>query len=154
MTSIRIVLALCAALFLLGACASASSDEEFVCGSSRNPERHDLVFKIKTTADGCVEKVKKKNGTDGTSIDVCRGDSVRWKVKVDNDPNGGKEKSVAFDKSTDSPFEWKDSGYQSDRIEGKVSDQAQFDTPYEYSVRTKGGPDDGCPLDPMIIVRH
>jgi hypothetical protein len=149
MFSIRIVLALCIAAVLLVAYANATVDAEVVCGST-----HELRFKIKTTADGCVVKVKRKNGADGTSIDVCRGDSVRWKVKVDDDAHGDKEKSVAFDKTTDSPFAWKDSGYKSDWIEGTISDQAEIDVPYQYSVRTKGGPDDGCPLDPMIIVRN
>jgi hypothetical protein len=145
------VLSTCVAAALLSACAGMKPDKELVCGESPNPTVRKLKFSV--DSNGCVVSVKKDDGADGNTLEVCRGDTIQWKVKVDGAKNGDKEKLVAFDKGTTSPCAWKDSSYKADSIEGKVRTDADFTT-YEYSVRTKDGPNNGCPLDPMIIVRR
>jgi hypothetical protein len=137
-------------VLLLGVAAvavSACVGEPLVCGQSPVPTERKLKFS--TDANGCVVAVKKDDGSDGNNLEVCRGDTVKWKVKVDK-TNGDKKKAVAF--TGDSPFSWNDSSYQEDTIDGTVRPDAA-DKSYKYSVKTEGGPNNGCPLDPMIIVR-
>jgi hypothetical protein len=118
-----------------------------------NPDPVELKFKVK--ADGCVEKVHKKDDTDGTRVSVCEGGTVQWKVS-------GKPKLIAFvgEPSTNpvpvgTPFEWAASGFEDDgsKIEGKVKAGAANictkDNPCKYAVYVK---DKVCVLDPTIIV--
>lgn len=128
-------------------CAAPTSDEPVPCDPPPK-QPHKLKFKLKDTGaeKGCVEQVLQDDGTDGTEISVCRGDTVVWKVKL------FKKNSVAFDKGDGSPFNWSDSGYEGGKISATVKVGAAAKS-YRYSVRTKGGPAGGCPLDPMIIVR-
>ena len=100
---------------------------------------HELEFKVKS--DGCVEKVNKKDGTDGTTITVCESDKVQWKVT-------GKDKKIEFDGA--SPFEWPepDSGFKGNKIEGTVQ-PGTAGKDFKYSVKVK---DLACVLDPRIIV--
>jgi hypothetical protein len=100
----------------------------------------ELEFKVKP--DGCVEKVKKKDGTDGETIKVCETDKVQWKV-------GGKDKKIVFDGK--SPFEWTDSGFKDNKIEGTVKAGTARLEPYKYSVSVMVNNKE-CVLDPKIIV--
>jgi hypothetical protein len=104
-----------------------------------NPGKtHELEFKVKN--DECVEKVKKKDGSDAETINVCETDVVQWKVT-------GKAKSIVFDGA--SPFEWTDSGFKANKIEGTVkSGTAGQD--FKYSVKVDGLE---CVHDPRIIVQ-
>jgi hypothetical protein len=104
----------------------------------------ELKFKVK--ADECVEQVNKKDGTNGTTINVCVGDTVQWKVS-------GKAKLIAFRDRT--PFAWAASGFEGNKIEGVVKpDTARTCTaaePCKYTVYVK---DMACVLDPAIIVEN
>jgi hypothetical protein len=152
MGRIRSHLVLGVAVALVWGCAGPGTSTAPGGGSSIQCGRtHELKFKIKQ--DGCVEKVNRKGGDDASTVNVCRNDVVKWKVKVDG-PNGDKKKKVIFDKGTDSPFTWIDSGFRGDWIIGMVKSDAVLDKPYEYSVVTQFASGDGCPLDPMIIVRR
>jgi len=103
-----------------------------------NPGKtHELKFKVK--GDECVEKVKKNDGSDGETIKVCETDVVQWKVK-------GKSKSIVFDGP--SPFEWEDSGFKGDKIEGTVK-SGTAGKEFKYSVKVDGLE---CVHDPKIIV--
>ena len=128
---------------LATACGAPNSAGALTCGNESHTHR--LKFKLK--ANGCVDSVLKDDGTSGEEVTVCRGDAVEWKVKLFT-----KEKSVAFDKGDGSPFAWSDSGFKGGKISGEVTSGAAAKS-YGYSVRTKG-PDGGCPLDPVIIVRN
>jgi hypothetical protein len=104
-----------------------------------NPGKtHKLSFKVKD--DGCVVKVKKDStGDDADTINVCETDAVEWKVL-------GKAKSIVFDDK--SPFDWLDSGFKGDKIEGTVK-SGTAGTEFKYSVKVDGL---ACVLDPAIIV--
>jgi hypothetical protein len=100
---------------------------------------HTLKFKVND--DGCVEKVKKdSNGDDADEIRVCETDVVKWKV-------GGKKKSIVFEGA--SPFEWTDSGFKANDIEGTVKAGTAGEPPFKYSVKVDGMT---CVFDPKIIV--
>jgi uncharacterized protein (DUF2147 family) len=104
-----------------------------------NPGKtHELEFKVK--GDECVEKVKKKDGSDAETINVCEKDVVQWKVS-------GNAKSIVFDGA--SPFEWTDSGSKDKKIEGTVR-QGTAGKEFKYSVKVDGL---DCVHDPMIIVQ-
>lgn len=111
------------------------------CSSVQDKQTHKLKFKVK--GDECVEKVVKDDSCDcdAEALVVHRCDTVEWKVT-------GKKKSVAFDKNDGTPFDWSDQSSNS-KIEGVVRADAELKKVYGYTVRT----DDGCPLDPMIIVQ-
>jgi hypothetical protein len=103
-----------------------------------NPGKtHELEFKV--NSNECVEKVKKKDGTDGETIKVCETDKVQWKVS-------GKDKNIVFDGK--SPFEWTDSGFKGNKIEGTVQ-TGTAGKEFKYSVKVK---DLTCVHDPKIIV--
>jgi hypothetical protein len=103
-----------------------------------NPGKtHELKFKVKD--DGCVEKVKKDDGSNGDEVRVCETDVVKWKVT-------GKGKSIVFDGA--SPFDWTDSGFKDKEIEGTVK-TGTANNEYKYSVKVDGLQ---CVLDPKIIV--
>jgi hypothetical protein len=104
-----------------------------------NPGKtHKLSFKVKD--DGCVVKVKKEStDEDAETINVCESDVVEWKVR-------GSAKSIVFDDS--SPFEWVDSGFKGDKIEGKVK-SGTAGNEFKYSVKVDGLT---CVHDPKIIV--
>ncbi len=99
---------------------------------------HTLKFKVKD--DGCVLKVKKdSDGADAATISVCETDSVIWKVS-------GKSKSIVFEGT--SPFEWLNSGFKGNDIQGTVK-AGTAGKDYKYSVKVDGL---DCVLDPKIIV--
>jgi len=99
---------------------------------------HALKFKVND--DGCVLKVKKdSDGADADTIKVCETDVVSWKVN-------GKSKSIVFD--GESPFEWQDSGFKSNDIQGTVK-AGTAGKDFKYSVKVDGMT---CVLDPRIIV--
>lgn len=130
----RIAMSLALAL-LLGQLTAVAAD---ACESAG--KTHKLKFKVQE--DGCVLKVKKDDAdedADADTIHVCVGDDVRWKVS-------GPAKSIAFD--GDSPFDWQDSGFKSDKIEGKIKPGTEGN-PYKYSVMVDGL---SCVLDPKIVV--
>jgi len=128
-----LALSLLAAQLASGVAAAACSDP------NRNPKIHKLDFKVKS--DGCVEKVKKKDDSDGETITVCENDTVQWKVN-------GRDKKIVFDGN--SPFEWPgpDSGFKDKKIEGKVQ-PGTARKEFKYSVKVKGLE---CVHDPKIIV--
>jgi hypothetical protein len=121
------------ALSLLAA-QLASGVAEAACP---DPKTHELEFKVKN--DGCVEKVKKKDGADAQEITVCENDTVQWKVT-------GNAKLIAFVAET--PFEWAASGFEGNKIEGKVKPGTRGKE-FKYSVYVKNTV---CVLDPKIIV--
>ena len=104
-----------------------------------NPGKtHTLKFKVKD--DGCVQKVKKdSDGADADTLNVCETDTVIWKVS-------GKSKSIVFDGT--SPFEWLDSGFKGNDIQGTVK-AGTAGKDFKYSVKVDGMT---CVLDPRIIV--
>jgi hypothetical protein len=106
---------------------------------NRNPKTHKLDFKVKS--NGCVEKVKDKDGNDAPETNVCEKDTVEWKVT-----GSGNEKMIAFVAET--PFKWAASGFQGSRIAGEVLSGTKGKT-FKYSVYVK---DTVCILDPTIIV--
>ena len=141
-------IALAVATAGLSSCAPMRSDEALVCGDAHEPVVRKLKFSV--DANGCVTGVQKEDGSDGNNFEVCRGDTLNWKVKVAGS-NGDRKKAIEF-AGGDSPCAWRGSGYKSDKIGGKVRPDADYKS-YKYSVSAEGGPGDGCPLDPMIIVR-
>jgi hypothetical protein len=132
--------------FLAGCVGTDSKRVE--CGKGKA-----LAFKLKD--NGCVRGIKdaNDNAKDRSTVYVCRGDEVTWRVKNPNHANGNKNKAVAFDKPNGSPFAWSDSGLQDREIKGTVREDADFDVEFAYTVRTEGGSNNGCPYDPMIIVK-
>jgi|OpeIllAssembly_1097287.scaffolds.fasta_scaffold118367_2 hypothetical protein len=124
------------ALSLLAA-QLASGVAAAACPNPNPGKLHELDFKVKS--DGCVEKVKKKDGTDAPEITVCENDTVQWKVT-------GNAKLIAFVAKT--PFKWAASGFEGNKIEGTVQPGTKNNT-FKYSVYVK---DTVCVLDPKIIV--
>jgi len=124
------------ALSLLAA-QLASGVAAAACPNPNPGKTHELDFKVKS--DGCVEKVKKKDGTDAREITVCENDTVQWKVS-------GNAKLIAFVAET--PFEWAASGFEGNKIEGKVKPGTKGKE-FKYSVYVKNTV---CVLDPKIIV--
>ena len=111
--------------------------DEPTCAAKKGAT-HTLKFKVKD--NGCVEKVKKdSDGADADTIKVCETDVVSWKVN-------GKSKSIVFD--GESPFEWQDSGFKSNDIQGTVK-AGTAGKDFKYSVKVDGMT---CVLDPRIIV--
>ena len=126
------------ALSLLAA-QLASGVAAAACPNPNPGKTHELEFKLK---DGkCVEKLKKeRDGSDAMEIKVCENDTVQWKVS-------GKAKLIVFVGGT--PFEWAASGFEGNKIEGKVKPGTAGKPPFKYSVYVK---DTDCELDPRIIV--
>ena len=114
---------------------------EAACPVSDKP--HKLKFKVQ--GDQCVIRVLKDvDGSDAETINVCEGDTVIWSVT-------GPNKSIVFD-GADSPFEWQDSGFKGNKIEGVVKAGAAKNgqsTSYKYTVKVEGK---ACAHDPIIIV--
>ena len=114
---------------------------EAACPVSDKP--HKLKFKVQ--GDQCVTRVlKDKDGSDAETIRVCEGDTVIWSV-------AGPRKSVVFT-SGDTPFEWKNSEFKGNKIEGVVRQGAAKNgqsTSYKYTVKVEGK---ACEHDPIIIV--
>ena len=129
---------------LATACALSLLAAQLALGDERNCATdkgavHTLKFKVKD--DGCVEKVKKdSDGANADEIRVCETDVVKWKVN-------GKKKSIVFEGV--SPFEWTDSGFEDNKIEGTVKAGTAGQPPFKYSVKVDGL---ACVLDPKIIV--
>jgi hypothetical protein len=114
---------------------------EAACTVAEKPYK----LKFKVQGDQCVTRVlKDEDGSDAETINVCEGDTVIWSIT-------GPKKSVVFD-NADSPFEWKDSDFKGNKIEGVVKAGAAKDgkaTTYKYTVRVEGK---ACAHDPIIIV--
>jgi hypothetical protein len=145
MFSIRSVLALGVAATLVSGCGgTAVGPNKIDCQAPDREKEHKLEFKVK--AEDCVDGVT-KNGQPADDLNVCRDDTVKWKVT-------GKKKKVVFDKQPDSPFDWRDSDDSAPKpgeIEGKVRTNA-VDKAYGYTVVTDLGGGQTCQLDPKIIV--
>jgi hypothetical protein len=124
--------------FALGLLAAQLASGVAAAACPNPGKTHELEFKVKN--DECVEKVKKKDGSDAETINVCETDVVQWKVK-------GKAKSIVFDGA--SPFEWTDSGFKGNKIEGTVK-EGTANKEFKYSVKVDGL---DCVHDPMIIVQ-
>jgi hypothetical protein len=118
------------------------------CGSQDHP----LRFKL--DRDGCVKSVTDRQGSDKERIEVCHGDTITWKVKNWGERNGRLKKSIFFDATNGSPFDWQDSGFRRDTIVGEVrADAATGEPGFKYTVATERGPGNVCKHDPMIIVK-
>ena len=124
----RIAVALAAALLAQGALACDDPGKT-----------HRLKFQVK--GDECVEKVKKDDDAEAETINVCVSDTVIWQVT-------GRAKSVVFD--ADSPFEWRDSGFQGSKIIGIVRPGTEGQE-FKYSIMVDGL---SCVLDPRVVVER
>lgn len=122
---------------LASGCAAGEFEDDPACQNVPQRKVHSLKFKL--TNLGCVDKVERKDGTDGETITVRRCDTVKWQVA------SRKKKIVRF--KSGSPFGWSDLG-SFWQIEGVIRADADV-RGYKYTVSTKGK---DCDHDPMIIV--
>jgi len=132
MSTARLAIAIAAVLTLSVGVAT-------VAPACENPGKvHKLKFKVK--GDECVEKVAKDDDdSDAEDVYVCVSDTVVWKVS-------GRAKSVVFD--GDSPFDWSDSGFRGNSIEGVVREGTAGQS-FKYSVKVDGLE---CVHDPRVVV--
>lgn len=96
-------------------------------------------LKIKVSDDKPTKVTKGFFGTNADTLNVCRGDTVEWKLS-------GKKFYIDFPRTT--PFSANKKSSENDKVSWTVSADAARGDSYKYDVGIVGG---GV-LDPIIIV--
>lgn len=104
-----------------------------------NREAKTFKLKIKVDDNKPTKVTKGLFGADANTLNVCRGDTVEWKLT-------GKSFYIDFPGTT--PFSANKKNSENDKIAWTVSDQANRGDSYKYDV----GIVDGGVLDPILIV--
>lgn len=123
------------AALLLGTTSSSAVAQDTAC--DRDPETFKLKIKIKNNTP--TEVVKGFFGWNADTLNVCRGDTIEWKLT---------DKKFFIEFPADTPFDEKKKNSSDGKITTTVRSDAERGVSYKYDI----GIDGGGVLDPIIIV--
>lgn len=103
----------------------------------RDPETFKLKVKVKNNTP--TEVVKGFFGWNADTLNVCRGDTIEWKLK---------NKKFFIEFSGETPVDKKKSDSNNGKVTTTVRSDAEQGVSYKYDI----GIDGGGVLDPVIIV--
>lgn len=123
------------AALLISATSSYAFAQDSAC--DRGPETFKLKIKVKS--DTPTKVVKGFWGQNANTVNVCRGDTIEWKLS---------DKSFFIEFPGKTPFDENKKNSKNGKVTTTVSADAEGGVSYKYDV----GIDGGGVLDPIIIV--